>query len=259
MVLEHGGGQPWDLHYLHGNHGDRCELHIGTVSSTSPSVAGPRAQGRGPFGRASGGGDSPALSAGDSTSRPAGSAMSASGSPACFHSPMTSLPGLDHIQRGWFVVLAAPAAGTDPDSRNPGGGGLDPALAFHVAAQPRPLWLAKVVAGVGEGVGEGSAPGSTPGAAGGLKLHLFARAPGARHFAPAVDGRGYPLMLPTSAARPAGRGTLVTVFESLDRGRRGGGGRLPRAVLVELAERGGGVSGGVSIEEAGSGTSEDEG
>lgn len=222
--------------------------------------AKPSAQGRGPFGRASGGGDSPALSAGDSTSRPAGSAASAAGSPACFHSPMAPLPGVDQIQRGWFVVLAAPAGSADPDSRNPGGGGLDPALAFHVAAQPRPLWLAKVVAGMGEGSsGEGLASGSTPGAAGGLKLHLFARAPGARHFAPAVDGRGYPLMLPTSAARPAGRGELVTVFEGLDRGRRGGGGRLPRAVLAELAERGGGVSRGVSIEEAGSGTSEDEG
>ena len=228
-------------------------------------------QARGAFGghaRGDGdGGASLALSDGDSTHpRAPGSATSAtaSGSPAALHSPLPPLPSLEHVQRGGFVVLGAPGSDLPYCTAH---GGLDPVLAFPLAG--RPLWLAKVVGTAGEGTGtEGSniglglGPGGSSGS-GGLKLHLFARAPGARHFAPAVDGRGYPLMHPTSSANPVGQGELLAEFEGLERGRRGGGGRLPRAVAAELAERLQGASGRVgrlySTEEGDSGNSENEG
>ena len=140
-------------------------------------------------------------------------------------------------------------------------------LAFTLAG--RPLWLAKVMGTTGEGtstessnLGLGLGPGGSSGS-GGLKLHLFARAPGARHFAPAVDGRGYPLMHPTNSAHPVGQAELLTEFEGLERGRRGGGGRLPRAVAAELAERLQGPGAGLgrlsSTEEGDSGSSDNEG
>jgi len=217
------------------------------------------AQARTPLGRRDGGA-SPAPSAGDSTSRAPGSAASAAGSPAAARPALGPPPSLDQVQRGRFVVLCAPAPGAHADA-GPGDGGADAALAFAVAGTP--LWLAKVVAAAGEGAGT-DGPGPAPAAAApGPKLHLFARAPGARHFSPAVDARGYPLLHPTAAARPLGAGELLAVFDGLDHGRRGGGGRLPRAVAAELAARLQGRSPGArrlsSTEEGGSATSDSDG
>ena len=66
------------------------------------------------------------------------------------------------------------------------------------------------------------------------KLHHYQPAPGgAKYFVPATDGTGYPMTMSCRLCPDH----VVAVLDKLYKERRGGGGELPRRVVLHISRR----------------------